>query len=184
MLVGMAHESSIVLPVEEAEAIVGHLRERYDPAARSGMPAHITLLYPFVPPIRTAAEIEVLGRLFLSIPEFEFALTDVRHFPATAYLHPDPPDAFVRLTEIITQRWPDYSPYRGAFSTVVPHLTVADHVNRDVLDSVERAVSIHLPIKCRAKVAWLLCSDAQGFWNRNEIFLFGPKAKTIRSRGS
>lgn len=139
------------------------------------MPAHITLLYPFLPPIRTASEIEALGQLFSSVQEFEFALTEVRQFPATAYLHPDPPDAFVRLTEMIVQRWPDYPPYRGAFSTVVPHLTVADHVGRDALDHVERALSIHLPLQCRAKAAWLLCSDEQGFWTRTEVFSFGPK---------
>jgi 2'-5' RNA ligase len=171
----MAHESSVVLPVEEAESVVGHLRELHDPAASLGVPAHITLLYPFMPPIRTASEIDALRRLFSSIPEFEFALTEVRHFPATAYLHPDPPDAFVRLTEMITQRWPDYPPYRGAFSTVIPHLTVADHVGRDVLDDVERVLSIHLPLKCRASAAWLLCSDERGFWSRKEVFSFGPR---------
>jgi hypothetical protein len=131
------------------------------------------LLYPFVPPTRTASEIDVLDRLFSSIPEFEFALTGVRRFPATAYLHPDPPHAFVRLTEMIAQRWPGYPPYRGAFPTVVPHLTVADRVGTAVLDDVERALSIELPIKCRAKAAWLLCSDGHGFWTRRQIFPLG-----------
>ena len=40
---------SLVILVPEAESMVKAFRERYDPAAQAGMPAHITLLYPFVP---------------------------------------------------------------------------------------------------------------------------------------
>jgi hypothetical protein len=118
-------------------------------------------------------EIEALARFFVAVPGFDFSLAEVRRFPATAYLHPDPPTRFVRLTEMIARRWPEFPPYGGAFSTVIPHLTIADHVGTDVLDTVERTVSIHLPLKCRATAAWLLCSDDHGFWSRSHTFPFG-----------
>lgn len=43
-------ESTLVILAPEAEGLVQSFRDRYDPAAKSGMPAHITLLYPFKPP--------------------------------------------------------------------------------------------------------------------------------------
>ena len=39
---------ALVVLVPEAEASVGRLRQRYDPSAAVGMPAHITLNYPFL----------------------------------------------------------------------------------------------------------------------------------------
>ena len=43
-------ESALVVLVPAAEPCVGALRLRYDPVARLGMPAHVTLLHPFVDP--------------------------------------------------------------------------------------------------------------------------------------
>ena len=45
----MSTETALVVLVPEAEAIVGRLRQRYDPSAAVGMPAHITINYPFLP---------------------------------------------------------------------------------------------------------------------------------------
>ena len=71
-------------------------------------------------------------------------------------------------------RWPEFPPYGGAFSLVIPHLTVADRVAADVLNAIDRDVSSHLPIRCRATEAWLMCSDEHGFWSRHEVFPFSP----------
>ena len=43
-------QSAFVVLVPEAEPWVKDLRERYDPIAAVGMPAHITVLFPFIPP--------------------------------------------------------------------------------------------------------------------------------------
>ena len=40
--------SALIVNVPEADPVVGEWRERYD-NARLGIPAHITLLFPFVP---------------------------------------------------------------------------------------------------------------------------------------
>ncbi|HYT30158.1 MAG TPA: hypothetical protein VEN82_05235, partial [Actinomycetota bacterium] len=41
--------SGILIPVPEAEDLVGAWRARFDPGGGRGVPAHITLLFPFVP---------------------------------------------------------------------------------------------------------------------------------------
>ena len=43
-------ETALLVPVPAAEPSVGKHRARLDEAARDGVPAHITVLYPFLPP--------------------------------------------------------------------------------------------------------------------------------------
>jgi hypothetical protein len=57
--------------VAEAEPTVAQLRLQLDPVARLGVPAHVTVLFPFIP----ASEIQgaVMGRLaalFRTVPAF------------------------------------------------------------------------------------------------------------------
>jgi hypothetical protein len=170
----MPLESGIILPVPEAEPVVGDLRRRHDPQTRYGVPAHITLLYPFAHPSKVGDHVAGLHELFGSVRAFDFSLVEVRRFTAAAYLHPEPSAEFTRLTDMLARQFPDFPPYGGAFSTVIPHLTVADHVTADVLDDVDAAVSTHLPIACRATEAWLVCSDDNGFWSKREVFRLGP----------
>ena len=166
-------ESGIILPIPEAEAAVGQLRRLHDPQARYGVPAHITLLYPFAHPSRVGDAAAALQRLFRRVPTFEFSLAEVRQFPQTVYLHPEPSHTFVRLVQMLVQEWPQFPPYRGAFSAVIPHLTVADHCAADVRNTVDASVASRLPIRCRASEAWLMCSDEEGFWSRRDVFRFG-----------
>lgn len=164
--------SGILLPVAEAESLLGDLRRLHDPQARYGVPAHITLLYPFAHPSKVAAMVGRLRRLLGQVPAFEFSLVAVRRFPVTAYLHPEPSVALVRLTELLASQWPEFPPYGGSFSTIIPHLTIADQATGDALDQVDASVSPQLPIRCRATEAWLMCSDEQGRWTRYEAFPF------------
>jgi len=166
----MPPESGIILPVPEAEPIVGQLRTLHDPQARLGVPAHITLLYPFADPSNLAWALPTLTQLFSRIPVFDFSLVEVRRFPAAVYLHPHPPEMFVRLTDLLAQHWPDFPPYGGSFPTVIPHLTVADRATSDTLDSVSDALATRVPIPCRATEVWLMCSDDSGFWSKREVF--------------
>ena len=74
-------ESTLVILVPEAEGLVRTFRDRYDPAAKAGMPAHITLLYPF----KTPDEIDVvvldtLRHCFFRFPPFKFSLRAINHF--------------------------------------------------------------------------------------------------------
>ena len=40
-------KSALAILVSEAEELVQSFRDRYDPSAKVGIPAHINLLYPF-----------------------------------------------------------------------------------------------------------------------------------------
>jgi hypothetical protein len=72
------------------------------------------------------------------------------------------------------ERWPDGRPYRGAFTEIIPHLTVADEADSHTLDMVQRRVASHLPIACIAREAWRLYSNHLGFSSRKACFQFLP----------
>lgn len=119
-------ESAFAVNVPEAEPYVGALRERFDPSAGLGVPAHITVLYPFMSPenITEAVLGEIRRALSLAGP-FRYALARVKRFPGALYLAPEPAAPFIALTQILVSQFPDYLPYGGQHGGIVPHLTVA-----------------------------------------------------------
>ncbi len=99
--------SALVVRVPEAEALVGDLRARHDPSAADGVPAHVTVLVPFLAPgTETAADRAALQALCALQPAFEVVFARVGRFPATAWLAPEPAAPFVALTQAVVERWP------------------------------------------------------------------------------
>lgn len=56
-----ATETAVIIPIASAENAVSKHRLRLDVAASEGVPAHVTVLFPFVPPIEV--DDEVIARL-------------------------------------------------------------------------------------------------------------------------
>jgi len=119
-------QSAFILCVREAEPFVAALRERFDPVALLGVPAHITLLFPFASPERiTPAMFEEARAIAQSVRVFPFRLARIERFPDTLYLAPEPVGPFVELTERLARQFPEFPPDEGKFDTIIPHLTVA-----------------------------------------------------------
>ncbi len=119
-------ETALIVRVPEAEPHVAHLRRQFDPSAGLGVPAHITVLYPFMPPDEiTQAIVGRIRAVALSCTAFGFRLSDVGVFPGALYLAPSPAQPFIALTVALAREFPDYPPYGGRFRNVIPHLTVA-----------------------------------------------------------
>ncbi len=163
-------QSTILVPVPIAEPIVGGWRERYDPVAKLGIPAHITILYPFMAPERIDGTVErALARLFGSRAAFDFQLVETRRFPRTLYLAPDANVAWADLTRLVVSRFPDHPPYGGKYDTIIPHLTVADDVDVAVIEEIEPTIARALPVRARATEVWLMESE-QGVWRTRGTF--------------
>ena len=94
-------------------------RDRYDPSAAAGVPAHITLLYPFKSPDEVdQAVIDDLRHCFRRFASFRFALAPIRRFPdAVLYLAPAPDEPFRQLTLAI---WDRYLPMAAIGPTSFP----------------------------------------------------------------
>ena len=120
-------QSALGVTVPEAEPWVKALRERYDPTAAAGMPAHITILFPFISPnLITDGDLSSAIDTFQRFQPFEFGLEQVGRFPESLHLVPEPDEPFISLTEAIVREFPEYPPYGGKFTEIVPHLTVAN----------------------------------------------------------
>lgn len=133
-----AGTTALVAVVPEAEPVVGAARERYDPAAAEGVPAHLTVLYPFLPAARVDARtLAALGRLFAAHEPFEVRFPRFGRFPDLLWLAPEPAGPVRALTASVVARWPEAPPYGGAFGDPAPHLTVAQGQSPEVYAAVE-----------------------------------------------
>jgi len=172
-------ESGLVVPVPNATPVVSPWRERLDPSATHGVPAHVTVLYPFVPPSELSGSVVGrLAQLFASTDAFPFALASVEWFgDEVVYLAPAPAESFVDLTVSVMDEFPGYAPYGGAFDDIVPHLTVGDRGDAAELRRAADAVVPHLPIDARATEVWLMVgTPARGPWTVHSRFPLGGRA--------
>lgn len=127
--------SAFVVCVPAAELLVDDLRRRFDVNHWLGVPAHISLLVPFMTPDAiTPAVIRKAHRAVESVKAFDFNLAKVGRFPQTAYLVPEPQERFLALTVALVKAFPRFLPYQGEHPSVIPHLTVShgDSKNADV----------------------------------------------------
>jgi hypothetical protein len=148
----MTRGTALILPVPEAEPAVGAIRLERNASAARGVPAHITILFPFV----ASAELDegVLRDLIGRFPAFDFTLDRVERFDnGLVWLHPNPSWRFADLTAAVWQRWPTHPPYGGGFDEVIPHLTVSE----TPLD-----LQLDLPIACRAHEVLLIEEEEPG----------------------
>lgn len=166
-------ETALLFEVPEAEELVGRFRARYDSSAAVGVPAHVTLLYPFLEPAAIgAAEMAALTTLFASQRAFDVEFSRCGRFgERVLFLAPEPEDALLGLMRRIYDRWPECPPYHGtiAAADVRPHLTVADSIGREPMDRVELSVAGGLPLRSRFAEAWLY-EEKDGRWARRARF--------------
>ena len=185
-----ADQSALIIEVPEAEPVVGSFRARFDPSSAVGVPAHVTVIYPFLPPARISASVlQSLRDLFVHLPAFRARFSTIRHFPRTLYLAPVPGPPFRRLTTFVFTQFPAAAPYGGQFSDIVPHLTVARAASSRQLAKIaadfRAAAKGSLPVQTVVAAVTLIERRA-GRWRRCYVFQLGPKpircASQARSR--
>jgi len=170
-------ESAVIVAVPEAEDAVAAWRARLDPAAERGVPAHITVLYPFLPPDQLDAEaVQLLAEGIGEVPAFDCALPRVRWFGSkVVWLDPDPAAPFRQLTAGVWRRFPQCNPYGGAHTELVPHLTIGDNASPSELADAERSVQALLPIHARVTHARLISRSTElGSWRTVHELPLGP----------
>jgi 2'-5' RNA ligase len=169
-------ETALICRVPEAERYIARYRERYDPSARRNVPAHVTILYPFMPPARVDAKVLAqLAAVAEAVPCFNYRLSETRRFPVALYLAPDPDHFFSALTDGVHRAFPDYPPFEGKFPTVVPHVTVA-HGDEPQLCEIEVELRIALPagsgVPARCS-EMILIENSSGRWEQMQVFALG-----------
>lgn len=174
--------SALIIEVPDAEPVVGRWRERYDPIAQYGIPAHVTVLYPFHPPSDiTPAMLDVIAEVAASTEAFEFELSSLGEFPGVLWLRPWPAGAFMALTHRLAQEFPECPPYEGKFRGSRPHITIVhpaalgDSSLDEVRAEIETELGALLPIRTTATALSVYGSDDDTNWRLVGRYPLAPR---------
>ncbi len=167
-------QSAVLVPVPEADAVVGRWRHEHDPVAAAGVPAHITLIVPWLPPDEiTAADLAELDRELSDVKAFDFELTRVDWFGRRVlWVAPEPAAPFLELTSRLAERFAT-PPWEDEFDEIIPHLTVAHASDGVELVPMAADVATRLPVRCRAEEVWVMCGGGERWQLRHRVRLIG-----------
>jgi 2'-5' RNA ligase len=144
----------------------------YDPVAAEGVPAHVTLVVPWVEP--EAIDDNVLAELdaqLSDVKSFDFELTKVDWFGRRVlWVAPEPTRQFLDLTEQLSVHF-GTPPWEGEFDEVVPHLTVAHATDGVELVPVAADLATKLPLRCRASEVWAMVGGGGRWELRHRVTL-------------
>ena len=179
-------QSALLVAVPEAEPAVREHRARLDSSARDGVPAHLTVLYPFLPPASIdGAVLASLRRLFAGFAPFGVTLDRVSWFGAdVVWLAPRDDEPFRALTGAAFAAFSGCPPYGGGYADVIPHLTIGDQGDLADRRGAAQAVSRRLPVDARVTEVTLMAGPAPGNleippgqWRRLAAFPLGAPAR-------
>jgi 2'-5' RNA ligase len=179
-----AGSTALVAMAPAADPLVGEARRKYDPAATAGVPAHVTVLYPFLP----AGEIDSgvlaeLRTLFAGHEPFELDFKEFGRFPDLLWLAPEPDGPLRALTSAVEARWPQAPAYGGRYEPV-PHLTIAMGQPQETLAALERELAPGLPLHARITGVHLVVNDDGERWRLRETFALGAAPVGATAEGS
>jgi 2'-5' RNA ligase len=161
----MSGRSGVIVRIR-LPAPLESLRARHDPMAHAGVPAHVTLLFPFLATedLTPAVRRRLAGVASEDQP-FWVRFVSTRRFPGVLWLAPEPTGPFVDLTKRLAAAFPDHPPYEGAHADIVPHLTIA-FGEEAVLDRLERkAARAGMPFRRRVDAIEVIAEDGTGRWH-------------------
>jgi 2'-5' RNA ligase len=146
--------------------VVDRWRQEHDPVASAGVPAHVTLIVPWLPPDEISdVDLAELAEEVADEKIFDFDLVRVGWFGRKVlWLAPEPAEVFRTLTNRLAERFAT-PPWDDEFDEIVPHLTIGHASDGVELAPVADALSPLLPIRCRAEELWVMVGDGQR-WSR------------------
>lgn len=167
----------MIVPVPAAEPLVGALRAELDAHAAVGVPAHVTVMAPFLPAaVLDPAAVAELAATVAAVPAFDVAFTEVRWFDdRLVWLAPEPAAPFTALTSAVGTRF-GLAPYGGEHGPdPVPHLTVAHDAPAARLRAVADELALGLPVVTRVERA-LLVVERAGWWSPHTPLPLAPRS--------
>ena len=162
---GAPSERSAVIVRARLPRLLERLRRESVGDAAAGVPAHLTMLYPFVEPDRLGGAVrERIAAAAANHRPFDYRLAARAVWPDTVYIRVDPEARFVRLQADLARAFPGF-PIYGTDATFqfVPHVTIAEG------DGIARATEAHpawadLPRTGRASSLEVIARDGDGRW--------------------
>lgn len=131
-------------------------------ATPGGIPAHITVLYPFIPPIRATQQTrDELAQLAAETDRFSVTITSLAQYEITTYLDLEPEAPIQALTHHIFDHWPNYPPYGDIDLYIQPHMALAQGV---IPSDVEATALPYLPVNAEITHLTMMVRRWSGRW--------------------
>lgn len=170
--------TAVIVPIPAAEPLIGQLRSELDPPARWGVPAHVTVLFPFV--AVDDGVLAALGEVVATVPAFTATFAEVGWFGEdVVWLAPRPVAPFVALTVAVQERF-ELRPYEGKYGTdPVPHLTVGNGAPLPRLRAAAASVVAGLPVHAEINSVRVITGRRSvNSWSTVAELSLGPRADT------
>ena len=169
-------ESAIVVELPQLDAVLDGHRRALDPSRRWGMPAHLTLLYPFVPPADVDRSVRSrLEAVAMSVSPFDAVFDGFGWFAdRVLWLAPSQPETFTSVILQLVDAFPECPPYGGAFEEVIPHVTIGDGGHVELLRAAANAIRPWLPLETTVAALTLMEGSTEpGSWRVVERVALG-----------
>ena len=131
----MPGRSAVIVPIVPP-ARLASLRDAGDRMAAHGVPAHVTVLFPFLAvDALTPMARSTIARLAAKSPPFVARFSRVERRQEMVWLVPASQRPFLDLTDAVAALWPDYPPYEGVHERLIAHLTLVETTDRQTRDA-------------------------------------------------
>lgn len=161
-------DTALIIAVRLPPALE-RLRQRGVRDAGQGLPAHVTLLYPFLDPSRIGPDVlTAIHRVTDRVDAFTYRLVGRGTWPGTLYATVEPERPFRSLFEALAAAFPSHPIYRGRFP-FIPHVTIADDVAGGDDDIAADPAWADLPVRLVARGADLLVREPDRWSVRHHL---------------
>ncbi len=136
----MALETALlIVPPKDVQVFSFPIREEHDSdALDQNLPAHMTLLYPFVSPEKIEPAAEKLRRVLAEVPPFEVTLDRYGQFEDALFLEPADPAPIMALYERLARAFSEFPIYEGEHGAALhPHVTLARFQDPAQADAIQ-----------------------------------------------
>ena len=146
------------------------LRMRCVPDAAEGLPAHVTVAYPFAEPDAIADVVDLVTSVVARRAPWTMRLVERRRWPDTVYASIEPEDPAIALQADLGASFPSLPIYGGAIDVFVPHVTIAEGRAAD-----DPAVELDpgwddLPVSLDVREVELIVRSPAGRWGVEQRF--------------
>ena len=141
----------LLLITPGAESLVGRWRAEHDVAARLGIPAHVTVRTPFLPPENWRDPALSLLERFLPI---DVTLSHLENRPGGLVLIVEPDDELREITQAVGLSWPTLPPHKDNRPDLAYHMTVVRTANDSIRSQAWEAIASHLPLRVTGTEMW------------------------------
>jgi 2'-5' RNA ligase len=169
--------SAVILPVTLPEPLEV-FRQAHVDEAPLGVPAHATLLFPFVPVADlTGAHETRLAATVAATPAFDYRLETIERWPETLYVRPGPTQPFAGLADRLAADWPEW-PLYGDGTPFDAHITLGEPRNEEEEAALRHLAQSCLPARRTAGEILLIAEDEHRRWHvRRRFQLAGRPAR-------